>query len=858
MKKHIILITIVGLFLFVLPLVAGAETMALNSTDGIPVENAEQMNYSTWNLLDNQTVTVDSFTKQKLDNGHIRFSLLCTAPAGYHIGVCSGQPSDPVADRALFITSDAFTTSNQSTVLFDIPVLFSGDFFISFYNDDNNGQGMFYIYFSLPVPAKAEIGGTCGNDLEWTLDAEGLLTITGTGAMDNYQIILLSSTENGDVYTTDTPWKSYEDYIKRIEISKGVSSIGNSAFYYCSKLSGVTIPESVTRIGQDAFMGCGNLTDITIPDGVTSIEDGTFSGCRSLTGVIIPEGVVSIGYSSFQGCENLSSVTIPDSLTSIGWYAFAWCSNLSGIHIPDSVTSIGIAAFHSTNLSDITIPDGITGIGDATFAWCSNLSGITIPSSVTTIGYNAFCGCSSLTDITLLDNVTSIVDNAFTDCSNLTIHGYQNTTAQQFAADHNIPFKVIAQDQKIEAFVTRCYQVILGRNPDPDGFANWCAALSAGKATASEIIDGFVNSTEFQNKKLSNEESVEVLYQAMLGRGSDPAGLADWKKKLDDGNPFALIINGFCGSTEFTNLCNEYGIKPGSVAINEKDIALNKIKAFVKRCYNVILERDAEPEGLENWTNALSSGKSTASEIIDGFVNSQEFQNKQLTNEQSVEVLYQAMLGRGSDPAGLADWTKKLDEGNPFAVIINGFCGSTEFSNICKDYGIKPGSVKIKDVGLRGASAAAEEPMTEASAVQEAPVQAADAESESPENTEVKALVYSNETKVREFVQYCYTTVLGRSASEGELADYAERIMSGKAAPKKATEEIIFSAEFQNRNLSNEEVVRILYRLYLRQDIDEDTLNQLVLQLDGGKPLKSLVNKLANSREFKAFVTMMR
>ena len=81
-----------------------------------------------------------------------------------------------------------------------------------------------------------------------------------------------------------------------------VTSIGGSAFRYCTSLTSVTIPDSVTSIGGWAFTDCASLTSVTIPDGVTSIGEYTFSWCTSLTSATIPDSVTSIGEFAFHNC----------------------------------------------------------------------------------------------------------------------------------------------------------------------------------------------------------------------------------------------------------------------------------------------------------------------------------------------------------------------------------------------------------------------------------------------------------------------------------------------------------------------------------------------------------------------------
>ena len=229
------------------------------------------------------------------------------------------------------------------------------------------------------------------DNLTWTLDADGTLTISGTGAMKDY-----------DYYNNPSPASQKKDSVKKVVIEDGVTSIRNSAFYDCNSLTSITIPNSVTSIGAYAFSNCYYLTNITIPNSVTSIENYAFRSCSSLTSITIPDSVTSIGELAFYSCDSLTSITISNSVTSIGERAFAYCSSLTSITIPDSVTSIGEAAFAGcSSLTSITIPDSVTSIGEYAFQSCSSLTSITIPDSVTSIGDYVFISCSSLTTISL-------------------------------------------------------------------------------------------------------------------------------------------------------------------------------------------------------------------------------------------------------------------------------------------------------------------------------------------------------------------------------------------------------------------------------------------------------------------------
>ena len=209
--------------------------------------------------------------------------------------------------------------------------------------------------------------------------------------------------------------------IRTIEIEKGVTYIGEDAFYECESLVSITIPSGVNKIEARAFYSCGVITDIKLPNTVTSIGAEAFYRCTQLKEIKLPDTVTSIGNGAFNNCFRLESIEIPGGVTEIAAATFAYCSGLKSITMPEDVASIGSSAFTGCKaLESIEIPSGVTEIAAATFKDCIALTSITIPDSVTSIGSSAFYGCSALTGITIPDSVTRISEHAFHDCSALT------------------------------------------------------------------------------------------------------------------------------------------------------------------------------------------------------------------------------------------------------------------------------------------------------------------------------------------------------------------------------------------------------------------------------------------------------
>ena len=141
----------------------------------------------------------------------------------------------------------------------------------------------------------------------------------------------------------------------------------------------VTIPEKIAVEGVDYA--------------VTSIGDHAFSWVSKLTSVTLPNSVKSIGKGGFYYCNNLTAVSLGSSLTSIGENAFYHC-NISAISLPESLETIGKDAFNSNSIVTLTIPNSVKALGESAFHSCDNLSEVIIGNSVEIIESGTFRYCN--------------------------------------------------------------------------------------------------------------------------------------------------------------------------------------------------------------------------------------------------------------------------------------------------------------------------------------------------------------------------------------------------------------------------------------------------------------------------------
>ncbi len=309
--------------------------------------------------------------------------------------------------------------------------------------------------------------GTCGENITWTLDYKGVLTISGTGDMADY------------AYDTSLDIKSTrpEDWsdATSLVIEEGVTSIGDYAFYGCEKLSQITFPESLISIGHSSYTGCDGVEEILLPGGLLSIESSAFNDCVALRKIVIPDTVTAIGAYAFASCDVLAEVTIGKSVDSIGARAFANCGALTTVNYNASQCSSidvdnGLVFEYSTAFTTLNIGEAVKSIPRRAFYKCEGLAEIVIPDNVETIGYEAFAYCTGITEVTIGKGVISVNDYAFRGCSGLTTVNYNAVECEEMGS----------YDHAVFRSCTALTQVNIGNEVKalPSDFLNSCTGLT--------------------------------------------------------------------------------------------------------------------------------------------------------------------------------------------------------------------------------------------------------------------------------------------------------------------------------------------------------------------------------------------
>jgi hypothetical protein len=219
------------------------------------------------------------------------------------------------------------------------------------------------------------------------------------------------------------------------------------------------------------------------------------------------------------------------------------------------------------------------------------------------------------------------------------------------------------------AFVTRLYQQVLGRDPEPGGVAGWVQQIAEDSSVVPTTL-AFFHSDEFLDRNTSDEQFLTILYRTFLNRDPDPAGFNAFLTALQTGQ-FTRdnLLSIFIDSAEFAAQASF--LPP-----------LSPQEDFVSTLYVEILGRGPDQPGLQAFVAQLQQSRNVLSTVL-VFLRSPEFLSRNTSNTEFVTLLYRVFLDRVPDAAGLAFWVAQLTQGTATRdQLVTQFAASAEFQAI--------------------------------------------------------------------------------------------------------------------------------------------------------------------------------
>jgi len=441
-------------------------------------------------------------------------------------------------------------------------------------------------------------------------------------------------------------------------VSTTLSSNGGASGASITVAPGASVTDTATIMSSPPTIApptSGSVTYVVYSDAACSV-------------VVASSGPLPVGAGGLAASSN--AVTLSPPANPLGTYYWrAFYSGTAGYQSSASTCGSELETIQNTPGSPPGTPSCATtaagGTGEITVVWC----GPTNPGTAPVQCFQVFrsTGSSPATQIaSVCSGSPGFSDPSYTDTSVTcnTTYTYYETSSNMYgtsppsntasaSAACGLPppppgSSPCSSYSGNAAFICALYVDVLRRAPDSAGLNSWLAAIASG-TTTTQVALGVITSTE------SATDYISGLYQGCLGRPVDQGGLSTWLNAFAAGATVEQVDAGVLSSPEF------YADAGGTDS------------GFVNAVYECILGRPVDSAGLATWTSALSNGVSRA----------QVAYAVDTSNESHVDdvTYFYTALNRSPDPTGLSTWVGALNSGVPYQQVAADIFGSQEFYN---------------------------------------------------------------------------------------------------------------------------------------------------------------------------------
>lgn len=437
-----------------------------------------------------------------------------------------------------------------------------------------------------------------------------------------------------------------------------------------------------------------------------------------------------------------------------------------------------------------------------------NIVRVEIADEVTTIGSYAFCDCTRLVSINIPSGLKVIGEVAFSNVPGLTSFEMPNTVNKigydAFRDCVNLSYLTISTSSTLSEIpmgaFCGCRSLSVVRIPNNIKIiGEWafegCWNLTKVRIPASLTTLGELAFTDCPNLKSiylpSSVTKIGPYAVGFMGEGEDCTRVP------------GFVVYGYDNS-----MANKYCTYPDYLVTFVSVSAIRRnVRNFVERMYTVALDRTAESIGVEYWVDELTQQMRSGAEVCDVFLLGDEMTARNLSNEEFVNKCYLTLFDREADQGGFDNWMRLLNNGVSRRYVMASFCRAPEYVNLLEGYLVTPGSITLT------------------------------------ENRDM------NEN-ITMYVFRCYDRTLNRTPEIEGINYWTGLILSRQADPLTVAKSIVLSQEFIGKNYSNEDYVKILYRMFFDREYDDAGLHYWVGELQNGTSRENILNAFGATPEF--------
>lgn len=364
---------------------------------------------------------------------------------------------------------------------------------------------------------------------------------------------------------------------------------------------------------------------------------------------------------------------------------------------------------------------------------------------------------------------------------------------------------------ELRPVVVDIYQGLIGRVPTGNEIRNGISALLNSDQSITAIVAGLVKNSEFVSRSASYSNLVNYISQTLLGRELTPEENETYVSQIASGYSYEYVLAAIINSDECHAYMSSVGINsvPEFVSSDVVDYHMD-IMDFVVELYSGVYGRRPDRDGARFWVRRLATGAISGPQASAQFFLSDEFTNAGLSNDEFLTRLYQLCYRRSPDASGYNYWITRLNTYYSREAVIAGFVNATEYMNVCSSYDLTLGYYV-------------------------------------PRN---KLDFKPNEEMVRSFVTRLYEMAYDREPDQAGLDYWSGTIMNGSYNGYTLSRYFVFSNEMESLELSDEEFLTRLYRIFMDREPDSAGFNYWYEKMQNGLDRRGVFDGFAYSTEY--------
>ncbi len=236
-------------------------------------------------------------------------------------------------------------------------------------------------------------------------------------------------------------------------------------------------------------------------------------------------------------------------------------------------------------------------------------------------------------------------------------------------------------------FVKVLFEEMYGRTPVKEEYNLWCSYFAAGKALAPTLMD-ILKSSDFAERGLSDEATIDALSSCMLGRSCDPSEKENYLGLLDSGMSMTYVAFGIASDPDFISNCSGIGIVPGTVTLTEARDMNPELTFFLTRLYTRFTGIRPSADDLNSYVSSTLEDSGKTKDAIVEMLSDPENMALFATDDEYLSAVFEVCYGQSPAQEKIEAYKIGLKNGVSRQRVLESILKDPAFDAKMSEYGI--------------------------------------------------------------------------------------------------------------------------------------------------------------------------